>query len=257
MMALRIFTKIDFMITPKLNLIQKRNSSLGVRSGFTLIELLAVLAIIATISAVIGPAALGVITSTRLAQAGDDILARISQAQQIAMSESRPVEVRFYRMRDAASAGQNPPQYRGLMIVKYFQAGEADPTNPGNVLSSPLGLAEFGGIYRLPNSVVMSESNQLSTFMRLPENAGAGGGGSGSAELRVRRGNQFERLSLADAVAYCSFLCLPEATDLNAAQSWFVSLVSTGDEQRSPNELKNFYTIQIEPVTGRLMSYRP
>jgi hypothetical protein len=73
----------------------------------------------------------------------------------------------------------------------------------------------------------------------------------------VKRGPEYEQLRMPEAVNYRAFLCLPESTDLNAGSNWFVTLLQENDAQLSPNEVKNFYTIQIEPVTGRLMSYRP
>lgn len=226
-------------------------------AGFTLIEMLAVLGIIGVVAAIAAPAVLGIINSTRLSQAGDDVAARISQAQQIAVSESRPVEVRFYSLRDKTAADDGVFQYRGVMIVKYYQPGEADPTNPGQILGSPLAIADFGGIYRLPNNVLMSESLELSSLMRLPE-VGARGAGSGAqAELRTRINGRYEIMDLPEARSYRSFLCLPETTDLNAGQQWFVTLINSGDENRGPSDLRNFYTVQIEPITGRLMSYRP
>lgn len=227
--------------------------------GFTLIEMLAVLGIIGVVAAIAAPAVLGVINSTRLSQAGDEISGLISQAQQIAVSESRPVEVRLYRLRDNRAVGDDAmARYRGIMIVKYYQAGEPDPRVASGVsLTSPLAVADFGGIYRLPNGIEIAESKTLSSFMDLPEVQAAGGGGSESAEIVIKRGTQFDAMELPEAVAYRSFLCLPESTDLSASDTWFVTLVQNNERERSPSELKNFYTIQIEPVTGRLMSYRP
>jgi len=235
---------------------QCTRSAQGV-AAFTLIEMLAVLGIIGVVAAIAAPAVLGIINSTRLSQAGDDVAARISQAQQISVSESRPVEVRFYSMRDASAADSGVYAYRGIMIVKYYQPGEADPTAPGQVLNAPLAIADFGGIYRLPNNVLMAPSQELSSIMRLPEVGVAGGSSGTQAELKTRINGRYETMQVQEANAYRSFLCLPETTDLNAGQTWFVTLINSGDEARGPGEIKNFYTVQIEPITGRLMSYRP
>jgi uncharacterized protein (TIGR02596 family) len=230
------------------------------RAGFTLIEMLAVLGIVGVVAGVAAPAVLGVISSTRLTQAGDELSGLISQAQQIAVSESRPVEVRFYNMTAGAGAisGPGEARYRGVMIVKYYQTGELDPTlGTGAVLSEPMAVADFGGLYRLPSGVIMSDTARLNTFMKLPEVPAKGGSGGGGTQLVVKRGATFEPLALPEAVDYRAFLCLPESTNLNAADNWFVTLLQINDANLSPSELKNFYAIQIEPVTGRLMSYRP
>jgi len=235
----------------------QRRSSKSQLIGFTLIEMLAVLGIIGVVAAIATPAVLGVINSTRITQAGDEISGLISQAQQIAVSESRPVEVRFYKMRDMrAVADDAEARYRGIMIVKYYQAGEPDPRGGGIPLAAPLAVADFGGIYRLPSGIEIANSSQLTSFMDLPENQ-ATGGGADSAQIFVKRGGAFEVMEMPEAVAYRSFLCLPESTDLNAADTWFVTLLQSAERESGPSELRNFYTIQIEPVTGRLMSYRP
>jgi len=235
----------------------QRRSLSSTQRAFTLIEMLAVLGIIGVVAAIATPAVLGVINSTRITQAGDEISGLISQAQQIAVSESRPVEVRFYKMRDMRAVGDDSEaRYRGIMIVKYYQAGEPDPRGGGAPLVAPLAVADFGGVYRLPSGIEIANSNQLTSFMDLPENQ-ATGGGTAAAQIFVKRGGTFEIMEMPEAVAYRSFLCLPESTDLNAADTWFVTLLQSADRERGASELKNFYTIQIEPITGRLMSYRP
>jgi uncharacterized protein (TIGR02596 family) len=251
--------KTSFPIVPKVFAPSDVALSTFRARAFTLIEMLAVLGIIGVVAAIATPAVLGVINSTRITQAGDELSGLISQAQQIAVSESRPVEVRMYRMRDGRAVGDDAAaRYRGIMIVKYYQAGEPDPrTATGIALSSPLAVADFGGIYRLPSGVEIADSTTLSSMMDLPEVAASGRGGRDSAEIVTKRGSEFTTMDLPEAVAYRSFLCLPESTDLSASDTWFVTLIQNSERERSASELKNFYTIQIEPVTGRLMSYRP
>ena len=227
------------------------------RAAFTLVEMLAVLGIIGVVAAVAAPAVLGVINSTRMTQAGDELMGLLSQAQQIAAAESRPVEVRFYNMADPGSPGQDGTNAlpRGVMLVKYYQTGEPDPRDPGAAaLESPLAVADFGGLIRLPGGVVMSNTLALNSFMNLRETTATG---AGAADLVMKQGGGYQRVNYPDARNYRSFLCLPEGTNLNATESWFVTLVSTNEANQGANEVRNFYTIQIEPVTGRLMSYRP
>jgi uncharacterized protein (TIGR02596 family) len=241
--------------------LRRSNHARGVRyvwsNGFTLIELLAVLGIVAIVTGIASTAILGVINSTRLTQAGDELAGLISQAQQIAISESRPVEVRFYRLRESAglAAPGQTSQVRGVLVVKYFQTGEPDPTSAtGTPLTNPKAIADFGGLHRLPAGVVMSTSNALNSFMKLPETATSA---NGNSELMVKNGKAYEPMTISEAEGYRSFLCLPESTDLNTQDTWFVTLIDANSANASPTDLKNFYTIQIDPVSGRLMSYRP
>jgi hypothetical protein len=212
------------------------------------------------IFAIAAPAAIGVINSTRMTQAGEEVVGLLSQAQQIAVSESRPVEVRFYRMGprgSEAEATAEAPQYSAVMIVKYYQQGEPDPTSPEAVpLGQPLAVAEFGGLFRLPSGVVMSPVPRLSSFMTLPERQHESTSG-GAARLVTRTGGRYENMNMPPTAGYRSFLILPEGTDLNASQQWFVTMINQADLTAGPESLNNFYTVQIEPVTGRLMTYRP
>lgn len=250
------FPHPHFMISPLgLNPMNRACRTQNHRRGFTLIEMLAVLGIVAVVVAVAAPAVLGVINSTRITQAGDEFMGLLSQAQQTALAESRPVEVRLYRMSDTTLAGDDSAgQYRGLMFVRYFQAGEPDPrTVTGAPLGQPLAIADFGGIHRLPSGVVMAASENLSSLMSLPEARPNGG----NADLVAKQNGQYAEVRLPDALSYRSFLCLPEGTDLNTASPWFVTLLMSNEANAESAKLKNFYTIQIEPATGRIMSYRP
>ncbi len=226
--------------------------------AFTLIELLAVIGIIAVVASIATPAVLGVISSTRLTQAGDELAGLISQAQQAALSESRPVEIRFYRLRDAKQVGEDAEsRYRGVMLVKYYQPGETDPrSNTGAPLAAPLAIAEYGGIHRFPGGIEIAQSQLLSSLMSLNETSSSGAG-AGAAEIVVKRDGVYETFTFPEADNFRAFLCLPEGTDLNVDERWFVTLVQNNDRNKQPAELKNFYTVQIEPATGRLMTYRP
>ncbi len=240
----------------KLTHIRTASGRLPARA-FTLIELLAVLGIVAVVASVAAPAVLGVISSTRLTQAGDELAGLVSQAQQTAISESRPVEVRLYNLRDAKEVGEAAEaRYRGVMLVKYYQIGEADPRSSNAApLTAPLAVAEFGGIHRFPGGIEIARSTTLTSFMNLREVTSSGS--EHAAEVVVKRDGSYEPFIFPDANGYRAFLCLPEGTDLNIDERWFVTLVQGNDSDKQPSELKNFYTVQIEPVTGRLMTYRP
>lgn len=234
--------------------------------AFTLIELLAVIVIIGLLLALTMPSMISAINATRLGQAAQEVYGVLAQAQQLASSKGRSVEVRFYRI-GTGSTGEMGSDgqvtgYRGIMVLTHYLTGESDPANPAVALTAPMSVVELGGVVKLPASVVINETAALSSLIT---NAPSGSNASVSgAVLKVRTtsqsGTSLSVFNLPSTYgAYSAFLCLPESTNLNpdANQKWFLTLVGDRDGTSGAADLKNFATIQIQAVTGMLSLYRP
>jgi uncharacterized protein (TIGR02596 family) len=229
--------------------------------AFSLIELLAVVVIIGLMFAVVVPSMLSALNATRLTQSGDEVFGMINQAQQLASSKGRPIEVRFYRSGTGSAGslgdGGEVNGYTGVMVVAYYLAGEPDPDNMARPLAAPISVVEFGGIIKLPSSVLIHEGDLSTLISDAPvKEVGASSG----AQMKVRRSTGLVDFALASIfTSYSSFLCLPEGTNLSPAgnKRWFVTLVSERDVDSAAAKIKNFVTIQIDPVTGLLSLYRP
>ena len=76
--------------------------------GFTLIEVLVVLSIIAVIVAFTIPAMAPALKGSKLKQAANQMEALLAGAHQRAITENRPVEVRFFKFEDPESPGSLP-----------------------------------------------------------------------------------------------------------------------------------------------------
>lgn len=213
------------------------------------------------------PTLIGSLGSARLTQAGDALFIYISEAQQRAMATGRPVEVRLYRVGnegDIISGNLDSPPFRGAMMLEYYNQGERDPRSELDVskqgtLQQPLALARKG-ILTLPGGVAMSSNDKLSTLLNSYGTTYAvKTDGEGGCETSMRSANAYVPFVLWKGQEYFSFTFFPESTslDTNAAQKWHVTIVADSELQTSAAEVKNFYTISVDALTGRLTAYRP
>ncbi len=227
------------------------------RSGFTLIELLAVMGVIAVVIAFAIPAANQIIRGSQLTQGSQQLADQMGLARQLALSKNSSIEVRFYRFGDPETPGEqfdNPEtgKWRAFQLFEILENGAALPIGP---------------VQRLPRMVVM-DGDRYSTLLR-----------------ETMRGPY--RTALVDPTApempievgerkvernyeWVSFRFLPDgSTDLppraretegaansNSDDSWYVTLIGLQDENKDVQKI-NFYTVQVDPVSGTSKAYRP
>ncbi len=137
-------------------------------------------------------------------------------------------------MQDDGSSGQ---------ALRIFRLRETDPDPAANAPAaedSPLPVASFvpeGNLESLPASVTISTEPAYSSIWQL------------------RR--QKETTSLGEERRYVAVRFRPDgSTDLAESSAWYLTLAK--HPQPNSEELpKNFFTIQIDPVTGALDYYRP
>jgi hypothetical protein len=147
--------------------------------------------------------------------------------------------------------------FRGVLMLEYYQPGETDPrtlkTDQLVQLQEPLATVR-NSMYLLPGGTVMSENDQVSTIIaKLPASASKSGQ---KVEAVIRTSDGYKSFA-PPASEYRAFVFYPEGTDLDEASKWHLTVTSQDDAKKAPGELKNFYTLQIDPLTGRLTSYRP
>jgi uncharacterized protein (TIGR02596 family) len=241
--------------------VQKNTRSSGAPAGaFTLIELLVVITVIAILMAVAAPTIIGSVGASRITSGGEILVGLFSEAQTRANGGNRPVEVRIYRVpseEDQLSGAGEGGFFRGVIFMEYYQPGELDPRVAKDKsmvqLQAPLAIVR-NSMHLLPGGIVISENTQMSTLIgnRPPSMSGSGL----MVEAVLKNGTKYENFS-PPATDYRAFVFYPEGTDLDEAAKWHLSVTSQDDAQKSPEEIKNFYTLQVDPLTGRLTSYRP
>ncbi|WP_425501938.1 Verru_Chthon cassette protein D [Phragmitibacter flavus] len=228
------------------------------RRGFTLVEMLVVIVIIALLMAIVTPSFYSAIMATRLTSSGGQLVGMLSNAQQIATSEGCTVEVRFYKYNNDEFDPGADPRFRSVLLLRHFEQGapnpDPNPANQGKPLTAPMALV-LGEVLNLSQDLVLSENNEMSTFLANLAD------GNSTVGTKVSNASGLSDYTFRPGSSFKSFIFRPEGTNLNPAppNKWFVTLVVASDEEEglTPDEVKNFYCVQVDPSTGRITSYRP
>lgn len=219
--------------------------------AFTLIETLVVVSIIVLILALTGPSLLGTMQASRLSSAGDTVLGLLAEAQQTAMAQNVPVEVRFFKYQTPTSTYEAYHSLQAFKVVNDPQAGV------GQVREL---LVPIGTLTRLPDSIVIPFDNTLAPLLN----------GQGFPDVRTDSSNTYSGVQSAkyNAVRFmtdgtCRKLMENPKTGVAAVsyptlQTSFITLSpEIGQQVTEANLPKNFYCIQVDPFTGKMRTYRP
>jgi uncharacterized protein (TIGR02596 family) len=237
-------------------LIDTRRQGRRQKQGFTLIEMLSVITIVGI---VVGASAIsfqGAIQGLALTSGSSEMVSGLSMARQIASSEGRNVEVRLYKHRMDGDSSQSPEFYRTMVLFRYFQPGEAspDPKAKGEVLQTPMAIP-VGDRIKLGSGVAISEDQKLSTLL------GSDTRPTGSIVTKQvgAEGMVDWTFGGAEQVEYRSFVMRPEGTSLQSDKLWYFTVAGQNEIERGAEiqKIKNFVCIQVDPVNGRILSYRP
>lgn len=229
--------------------------------GFTLVELIVVVGIMALIIAAVTPGLTEVIRAARLTSAGDQVLGRISLAQQQALALNSPVEIRFYSYEDGQSA-TGVPAIRGMQLVELLNDA-ATATLGGGSAAQDESLTQR----RLNEPVFLESGIEISTNATLSPLLSNLLPDSTDEAIRFPRQNAqyaalifypdggFRLRGTAGAVAGAD--AEQNATVPSLAEAYF-TIAETRDLERTPGEAPpNYYCIQLDPYTGKARTYRP
>lgn len=193
-------------------------SQKNARGAFSILELLVVVAILITLMALATPALTSVLESGNLARGGQVVADEVNLARQLASSQNKVVEVRIFK-------SDTPPGYASLQIW----GNDASGTN-----------VALGKIMKLPQSIVVSDNTALSAALQkmptatMPTNSNMAG--KDYAYLRIRPSGAVDP---GLAMSNLFFAVLPARSATNGALP------------------PNYVTIQVNPLTGTPLVYRP
>lgn len=215
-------------------------TSFAKNRAFSLLELIAVILIIGIVAAFVTPAASTILRGSQLTQATQILTDQITLARQLALTKNCTVEVRFIRYtdpevpNDVGPDGQ-PGAYRAIQVFEMLDNGVGVPMDKPQLL---------------PQSVVMS-SGPLSTLLNANPNSPAGP--DTNKDPKLPRGVDYN-------YTFVSFRYYPDgSTNLSATSGtiWYVTLHNMNDQPAGTQPPANFFTLQIDPISGTTKSYRP
>lgn len=222
--------------------------------AFSLIELVVVISVLAIIAAFSVPAVTSMLQGSSLTQASQLLVDQLNLARQIALSKNMIIEVRFYRYSDPDSPGEdvtNPKagKFRAMQLFEIISSGAALPVGkfeefPNSITLSANREAPDTGISSLLDKGKLTTSDEFAVkkpyFVSLPD-------------LPKGINKQYE---------FVSFTFMPDgSTTLSPTGLWFVTMHGINDRQKTKDGKvappDNFFTVQIDPVTGATKIFRP
>jgi uncharacterized protein (TIGR02596 family) len=200
------------------------------KRAFTLLELLVVVAILIILAALTIPAMNSMGRASSLSNGTQAITGALELARQTAVTQNRPVEVRFYKLPEDGQPTGPLTDYRSLQLFLV----DSESTN---AVAKPV---------KLSAPVIITPDVATSSLMdetAFPEQPAADG-------VNVPPGGANYR--------YRSFRFKPDGgTDLPMNGKLFFTLAAKNDPIKANGLPANFATIQIEPLTGRTKVLRP
>jgi len=221
----------------------KKPHLIPTRAAFSLIELVVVVAIIALIATFTVPAATTILRGSAMTQASQMLTDQISLARQIALSKNRAVEVRIYKYADPEAPGESAKdvttgKLRAIQLFEVVESGAAVPIDKAQ---------------RFPITVVMNPA-KLSTLVSDTTQ---------KEQTPTTKDPELPR-GVARFYRYYSFRFQPDGatnlptkstSDTNGA--WTITIHNITDNVTGTTLPPNFFTIQIDPVSGSTKGFRP
>ncbi|PAW78128.1 MAG: hypothetical protein B9S32_07995 [Verrucomicrobia bacterium Tous-C9LFEB] len=196
------------------------------KGGFSLIELMVVIGMIAGLTTLSIPAFNSITDANALNASASKVIDAMNLARQSAITLNRPVQIRFYQIKDLSGTDLS---YRAIRLIQV----------DGSTLKD---LAKVDYVDR---NVILSDRPEYSTLIAAAPQFGTDSLPGNTTNLNYRM-----------------FQFMPDGSaDLPAASgdSWFITLylkraVKNGLDGALP---QNFITVQIDPVTGKARAYHP
>lgn len=203
------------------------------KAAFSLVEMLAVIAVIGLIAGTTAPMLFSTMKANRITASGEEIVNRISLAQQMAVSRNHEIELRFYHYVDPED-GTSLDHYRATLIAQPAP----DPSAPGGV-----------------ETIVLSDLSLLRNGMVIANNPVLSQVFSGKTDVA-----DTERRITGASASYRTIRFFPDGSnDLTlVTNEGYLTVAEERDLQSAGGGVpKNFFTIQVDHYTSRVTTYRP
>lgn len=207
--------------------------------AFSLVELIVVVSIILILIVLITPSVVPLLRASNVNQSAAMLVDELNLARQIALTQNRDVEVRFYQV--ASKSDPNDVQFRA------FRSFLPNPQNPAAAQA-------LSAVRYLPEPAIISADAQYSTLLDY--------GGTGGQRAGLMKGQEILPGN-TNPSSYTSFLFRSTGgTNLTPVDppdgKWFLTLYLENAPKNSATGIPdNYFTALVEPVTGRVRTFRP
>ena len=205
--------------------------------AFSLVEILVVISIIIILTGLVVQPAMQIVNGMAVTSGGQMIQSRLAIGRQLSISRNRTVEIRFFEVPDPLSPSQS--HFR-LMQAWIFDANGTSPVALDKVAVLPRGII-------IESTLTGGSAAYSSTLLDSAPHKGSQvipSVGTGNYPYRAFRfrGNGSTDLE-------------PNGT---GSDTWFLTVRLLTDLPSGTGTLpKNYYTLQIDPLTGQTKAFRP
>lgn len=213
------------------------------RRAFSLIEMMIILGLVGLLLAFAAPNLFSLLGSSSLSGEGTLIENQLTLAQQMAVSKSADVEVRFFNLVDE-SAAQTEEAFRAFQLFQFNNEGDMIPVSQFFRIRAPVAIhEELSTILSGREGTENDKRFGFSSPRTGTYNAPAGAGGA------------------LVPTPYVSFRFRPDgSTDLpyraEGDDTWYLTLVQ-GEGANQNSKPDNYVCLQINPYNGQISQFRP
>ncbi|MEC5126986.1 Verru_Chthon cassette protein D [Verrucomicrobiales bacterium BCK34] len=215
------------------------------RKAFSLIEMMVVLGVVGLLLAFAAPNLFSLLTSSTLSGEGTVLRNQFTYAQQIAVSKSSDVEVRFFKYADE-SAAQLDERFRAYQLYQFDREGNMVPVSSFFRIKTPVAVHEDRTTLLNTGASSGNQNDRKYGFIAPYEGVAEAPVGSGGTQVPTK---------------YVAFRFRPDgSTDLpfrtSQNDTWYLTLVQ-GEGALAESDPANYVCLQVNSYNGQVTEFRP
>jgi len=204
------------------------------------------------------PAMPTILRGSQIAQGSQILADQLSLARQYALSKNHPVEVRLIRYADPEIPGEviggnSTPSNGAYRAIQILETLDTVDQTTNDFVRLPLDKPQL-----LPQAVVLNK-DALSTVIKdagtFPTTPSLSTASSKDPQMPRKIGLNYDFVWFRFMPDGSTNLPPKSTSDPN--QTWCITLLNMNDPTTGNKPPPNFFTIQIDPVSGAMKQFRP